>query len=160
MASRRKGRILAFQALYCWESNRVPVEELLDFSWLENAKRAVLNGGIALFSQALIAGTIENINAVDGMIKKHLRNWDFSRLSRVDLAVLRMSAYSLMFQSDVSPSIVIDEAIGISKEFGADDSFRFINGVLDGIRRTIQNPEAPPASAAPPARNESCPSRH
>jgi N utilization substance protein B len=160
MASRRKGRILAFQALYCWESNRVPVEELFSFSWLESGKRASLDDGIVVFSQTLIAGTIENINAVDGMIKKHLRNWDFSRLNRVDLAVLRMSVYSLMFQSEVSPSIVIDEAIGISKEFGADDSYRFINGVLDGIRRTIQSPEIAAteaaASTALPARKELC----
>jgi N utilization substance protein B len=138
MASRRKGRILAFQALYCWEANRVPIEELLNFSWVENGKRAVLEHDTIEFSRLLAAGTIENIKAVDGMIKKHLQNWDISRLNRVDLAVLRISAYTLMFQSDISASIVIDEAIGISKEFGTDYSFRFINGVLDGIHRTLQ----------------------
>jgi N utilization substance protein B len=91
-------------------------------------------------------GTIENIAPVDAMIRSHLKNWDFSRLNRVDLAVLRLSTYTLMYQGEVSPSIVIDEAIGISKEFGTDDSFRFINGVLDSIRKTIQAkaPEASP----------------
>jgi N utilization substance protein B len=54
-----------------------------------------------------------------------------------------MSVYALMFQSDISPSIVIDEAIGIAKEFGTDDSYRFINGVLDSIRRTIQKEPCP-----------------
>lgn len=139
MASRRKGRILAFQALYCWDSNRVPVGELMRFSWLESEKRASLEEAIVAFSQALIAGTIEHIKAVDAMIKKHLQNWDISRLNRVDLAVLRMSTYTLMFQSDIAPSIVIDEAIGISKEFGTEESFRFVNGVLDSIRKTIQS---------------------
>ena len=138
MASRRKGRILAFQALYCWESSRVPVEELAGFSWLENEKLAGLDQAIVDFSRLLITGTIENIKAIDAMIKKHLENWDFSRLGRVDLAVMRISVYSLMYQNEMAPSIVIDEAIGISKEFGADDSFRFINGVLDSIRRTLQ----------------------
>jgi len=141
MASRRKGRIMAFQALYCWESNRVPIEELIAFSWLEKEKLAALDQGILDFSRLLITGTIENIKKVDSMIKKHLENWDISRLGRVDLAVLRMSVYSLMFQTDVSPSIVIDEAIGISKEFGTDDSFKFINGVLDSIRRSLQSTE-------------------
>ena len=139
MASRRKGRILAFQALYCWESTHIPVDELISFSWLENDKRAALDDTIVVFSRALITGTIENIKAIDTIIAKHLQNWDISRLNRVDLAVLRMSAYTLMFQPDISPSIVIDEAIGISKEFGTDDSYRFINGVLDSIRRTLQN---------------------
>jgi N utilization substance protein B len=78
------------------------------------------------------------------MIRKHLKNWDFSRLNRVDLALLRMSTYTLMYQDDVSPSIVIDEAIGISKEFGTDDSYRFVNGVLDSIRKTIQAGEPQP----------------
>lgn len=148
MASRRKGRILAFQALYCWEANRLPIDELVGFSWLENEKREALDEDIAVFSRLLISGTIENIKAIDGMIKKHLQNWDIARLNRVDLAIIRMSAYTLMFQHDIAPSIVIDEAIGISKEFGADDSFRFINGVLDSIRRALAAalPAASPAA--------------
>jgi len=136
MASRRKGRILAFQALYCWEAIHIPVEELISFSWLAE-KRANLSEDTANFSRLLIAGTIENINVVDEQIKNHLKNWDISRLNRVDLAIIRISVYTLMFQSEISPSIVIDEAIGISKEFGSDDSFKFINGVLDSIRKTL-----------------------
>jgi N utilization substance protein B len=149
MASRRKGRILAFQALYSWEAQvpkklQVPVE-LLEFSWLESEKQAALDEDISGFSRLLITGAIENIIAIDQMISRHLENWDFTRLNRVDLAILRMSAYTLMFQTDVAPSIVINEAIGISKEFGTDESYRFINGVLDSIRRTLQeNPGAAP----------------
>jgi N utilization substance protein B len=170
MASRRKGRILAFQALYSWEAMRpsetlsrhglsemssapglmgkemgemTPIpEELLNFSWLESDKQENLDQATADFSRLLVTGTVQNIKPVDEMIRSHLENWDFSRLNRVDLALLRMSTYTLMFQSDVPPSIVIDEAIGISKEFGTGDSFRFVNGVLDSIRRTLQSPQA------------------
>lgn len=141
MASRRKGRILAFQALYSWEvkgGSPVIPEGLLDFSWLESDKRAALEEDISGFSRLLVVGAIENITAIDAMIRRHLENWDISRLNRVDLAILRLSAYTLMYQTDVAPSIVINEAIGISKEFGTDDSFRFINGVLDSIKRTLQ----------------------
>jgi N utilization substance protein B len=153
MASRRKGRILAFQALYSWEMNDsagtgassgkpLIAEGLLDFSWLENDKRAAMEEDISGFSRLLVVGAIENIAAIDKMIRGHLENWDISRLNRVDLAILRMSVYTLMYQSDMAPSIVINEAIGIAKEFGADDSYRFVNGVLDSIRRTLQNPQA------------------
>jgi len=103
VASRRKGRILAFQALYCWESVRIPPDELMAFSWLESEKRDALDEGIACFSRLLISGTIENIKAIDAMIKKHLQNWDFSRLNRVDLAILRMSVYTLMYQNEIAP---------------------------------------------------------
>ncbi|GHT80181.1 N utilization substance protein B [Spirochaetia bacterium] len=161
MASRRKGRILAFQALYSWEAlvsigkssdNAAGItgsgasipEDLLNFSWLEADKQAALDAETVAFSRLLITGAVENIVPVDDMIRRHLQNWDFSRLNRVDLAVLRLSVYTLMYQSDVSPTIVIDEAIGIAKEFGTEESFRFINGVLDSIRKTIQSQ---PASA-------------
>jgi len=138
MVSRRKGRILAFQALYFWESNRVPVEELVCFAWLSEEKLNSLDEGIAAFSRNLIAGSIENIEVIDKSIKDHLVNWDISRLNRVDLAVLRISVYTLMYQSDIAPSIVIDEAIGICREYGTDESHKFVNGVLDSIKKTLQ----------------------
>jgi len=137
MASRRKSRILAFQALYSWESNRVPVEELITFAWLDEKKLKSLDEGMAVFSRMLIVGAIENIKIIDETIKKHLQNWDITRLNRVDLAILRMSVYTLIFQKDIPPSIVIEEAIGICLEYGSDDSYKFVNGVLDSIRITL-----------------------
>jgi len=140
MGSRRKGRILAFQALYSWDAHYDQTREtsipegLLDFSWTQQAADEETKS----FSRLLITGTIENIKAVDEMIRNHLDNWELKRLNKVDLAIIRMSAYTLMFQTDMPPSIVIDEAIDISKEFGTDDSYRFVNGVLDGIRKTIE----------------------
>jgi len=107
-----------------------------EFSWL-GEKRAALDESVAAFSRLLFSGAVENVEEIDAMIRAHLQNWDITRLSRVDLAILRMSVYALMYQGEIAPSIVIDEAIGISREFGADDSFRFVNGVLDGIRRTL-----------------------
>ena len=135
--ARRKGRILAFQALYFWESNRVPVEELVKFAWLEEEKLKSLDEEMAAFSGILIAGTIENINEIDKMLKGHLQNWDITRVNKVDLAVLRMSVYSLMYQNEIPPSIIIDEAIGICREYGTDESYKFINGVLDSIRKAL-----------------------
>ena len=149
MASRRKGRILAFQALYSWDlvyrhTGKAEVPDgLLDFSWLEKKtspggeKKPLLDEETAAFSRLLVGGTIENIKTIDETIIAHLQNWDISRLNRVDLAILRMSVYSLNFQGDIDPSIVINEAIGISREFGTEDSYRFINGVLDSVHRFL-----------------------
>ena len=133
MGSRRKERILAFQALYAWdmaEDKAAALQDLLDFSWVEKEQTAD-------FSRLLAAGTAENIKTVDALIRKNLVHWDFSRLNRVDRALLRVSVYELLFNTAPS-SVVIDEAVDISKEYGTDDSYRFINGVLDGIRKTIE----------------------
>jgi N utilization substance protein B len=136
MTLRRQGRILAFQALYSWEVTRASWDEVTDFLWLEQEELP----DVLDFSRLLVRGTIENIKVVDAMIRAHLHNWDFSRLKRVDLAILRMSTFTLMFQKDIATSIVIDEAIGIALDFGTDDSFRFINGVLDSIGKSIDIP--------------------
>lgn len=133
MASRRKARILAFQAVYAWDSSGGATEGLLDFDWLDEEKRGSLDEEVATFARLLIGGTLENIASVDAAITAHLQNWSFERLKRVDLAVLRIGAYSLLFQRDIPAQITIDEAIEIAKEYGSDDSYRFINGVLDGI---------------------------
>ena len=139
MASRRKGRILAFQALFSWDVHNGEIldqsipDGLLDFSW---TSQTIENETLA-FSRLLVTGTVENIVMVDEMIQKHLENWEIKRLNRVDLAIIRMSTYTLMFQTDIPPSVVIDEAVDISKEFGTDDSYRFVNGVLDSIRKTV-----------------------
>jgi transcription antitermination protein NusB len=139
MAGRRKGRILAFQALYAWDVSHLSLTNLLDFDWVTEDKRERLGEDGIAFPRLIIAGTIEHIAEIDVLIKDNLTNWDFDRLNKVDLAILRMSVYSLLFQTDLHPSIVIDEAIDISKEFGSDESYRFVNAVLDSIRKKLKD---------------------
>ena len=136
--ARRKNRILAFQAIYSWDVNGASLDELLEFNWLEQDKIEHMGEENLLFARMLISGTIENIEKIDDTIKEHLTNWNFDRINRVDLAILRMSTYVLLFQLDMPATIVIDEAIDISKEYGADDSFKFINAVLDSIRKSCR----------------------
>lgn len=132
MGSRRKARIYAMQALFSWDISDTPLEELLEFSWIE--PRADREDTLA-FSRLLIAGTIDHIADVDVAIQAHLEHWKLERLARVDLAILRLSAYSLLFQKDIPASVTIDEAIDLAREFGSDESYRFVNGVLDAVRR-------------------------
>ena len=134
--ARRKGRILAFQALYSWDLGNVDVDNVLDFAWVEKETLERMGEESLSFTRLLVSGTIEHIEEIDSVIKSHLTNWDFDRLNKVDLAILIISVYPLLFQKDIHSSIIIDEAIDISKEFGSDDSFKFINAVLDSIRKS------------------------
>ncbi|NLK46206.1 MAG: transcription antitermination factor NusB [Treponema sp.] len=136
--ARRKSRIIAFQALYSWDVNNISLEELLEFAWVDEQMQKKLGDDNLAFSRMLISGTIENIEKIDGEIKAHLTNWDFSRLNRVGLAILRISVYPLLFQQDMPSTIIIDEAIDISKEYGPDDSYKFINAILDSIRKSCR----------------------
>ena len=84
-----------------------------------------------------MAGTIEHVAEIDEVIKRHLDSWDFKRINKVDLAILRISVYPLLYQKDLHPSIIINEAVDISKEFGSEDSYKFVNAVLDSIRKEL-----------------------
>lgn len=135
--TRRESRIVAFQGLYSWDVGNIPLAEVLAFSWVEPRVAAEDDEGMA-FARLLIAGTVEFSDEIDETIKRFLKNWDFSRLNRVTVAILRMSVYSLMKQKDIMPSIVIDEAIHIAKEFGPDDSYKFVNAILDNIKKSLE----------------------
>ena len=135
MGSRRRGRVIAFQSLFSWELQKPPVEELLEFRWLDPERRAAIDDDILAFAAGITAGTIENIDRIDEVIKKNAEHWDMDRIAKVDLAILRISAYAILFQPDIPATVTINEAVEIAKQFGGNDSYKFINGILDSIRR-------------------------
>ena len=133
IGNRRKARILAFQALYSWDMASLAPEELLKFDWTNEDTAEE----IRIFAGLLIKGAIDNASEIDDQIKSSLKNWDFDRLEKVSLAILRMSIYALLYQRDIPPKVVIDEAVEITKEYGTDDSYRFVNGILDNIKKKL-----------------------
>ncbi len=128
------------QALFSWDISDTPIDQLLEFSWVDHhtddpeVKRDNREAALA-FSRLLLAGTVEHIEEVDQAIERHLVHWKLERLAKVDLAILRLGAYSLMFQTDIPASVTIDEAVELAREYGSDESYRFVNGVLDAIRK-------------------------
>lgn len=141
--SRRKGRILAFQALYSWDVSQSSLEDLLTFSWTQKVASSESDEALEIsdatkneqmFASLIISGTISHIEQIDKLIESHLTNtWNMDRISKVTLAILRVSIYEMVFQPDSEIKIIIDEAVKIAKEFGTDDSYKFINAVLDKI---------------------------
>jgi N utilization substance protein B len=138
MGARRKARIIAFQSLYRHELSGASLEDLLDFSWMDSEKG--VSPETLVFARLLIHGALDNMPAIDDTIRGQLENWDFTRLNKVDLALLRMSVYCLLYQQDIPPTVTIDEAVDISKTYGTADSYRFVNGVLDGVRKKLLLP--------------------
>jgi N utilization substance protein B len=136
MGARRRGRVVAFQTLYRFDITGEDVQSLLDFSWMDQAAQRVLSPEARDFAALLIQGTLEKLPEIDSVIRRHLEHWDFSRLGRVDLAILRVSAYALLCQPGIPPSVTMDEAVEIAREYGSEDSYRFVNGVLDAIHHS------------------------
>lgn len=137
--SRRKSRILAFQALFSWDASKTSLEDILNFTWLQKDNEPEVEPSETAkdeqtFASLIIAGTIDHIDEIDKVIESHLSSsWSMERLNKVTLAILRTSTYELKFQKDIDQKIVIDEAVNIAKDYGTDDSYKFINAVLDKI---------------------------
>lgn len=133
MSSRRQARVLAFQALYAHDAAGLPAGELSGLGWVEPDKLAALDEETKVFARFLLAGAIENLEAIDASIEKQLKNWDLKRLSKVDLALLRLGAYALLYQRDIPATVTIDESVEIAKEYGSTESYKFVNGILDAV---------------------------
>ena len=135
MSSRRKARILAFQTLFSKDFNNNSIKELIRFDWMDKTKLENFDEETITFAKLLIVGTLENLEEIDSAIKNQLQSWDFNRIVKVELAILRISVYSILFQKDIPLAVTINEAIDIAKDYGSDDAYRFINGILDGIKK-------------------------
>jgi len=125
------------QALFSWDYTHLSPEELMEFAWLDRERLSRLDTELLDFSRLLVHGTLENIETIDKKIERQLEHWEFDRLGRVDLAILRISIYALIFQKEIPPTVTIDEAIDIAKKYGSEESYRFINGVLDAVRKQL-----------------------
>lgn len=80
---------------------------------------------------------VENLDTIDAYIEKHLEGWSVYRLAKVDLAVLRIAIYEILYRKDIPVEVSINEAIEIAKKYSKEDSFKFINGVLGGFVRDL-----------------------
>lgn len=85
------------------------------------------------YTITLVEGVAEHRERIDEVLAEHAQGWSLKRMPPVDLAVLRVGLYELLWREDVPDPVAIDEAVGIAKELSTDDSPRFVNGVLGRI---------------------------
>ncbi|MDN7245736.1 transcription antitermination factor NusB [Planococcus shenhongbingii] len=91
------------------------------------------------FYELLVEGTHANLAAIDEKLKGHLENWSLERLPKVERTILRMAVFELAFMEDAPASVIMNEAIELSKTFGDDKSSRFVNGVLSKFTDELAN---------------------
>ena len=130
-AQRKDGRAAALQYLFAWSLNSPAnlAEDLRVF--FENMEHP---RDYYAFGEELIHGVIEHATEIDAHIKGLAHNWEFDRIARIDLAILRLAIFEMMFRKDIPPVVSINEAIDLSKQFSNADSKRFINGILDRLK--------------------------
>ena len=137
MKSRRLAREYAVQFLYQWGVHQSDnLEKRLDEFW----KRQVVNPKVKEFANTLIQGVIAKENELDILITKLAQNWALDRIASMDRHILLLGLYEMKYREDIPPVVSINEAIELAKKFGADDSGKFVNGILDKFREDLLRP--------------------
>ena len=128
---RHDGRVAAVQYLYAWSINpptNLAADLVLFFENMEQPRAHYA------FGEELIHGVIKHAAEIDARIRALAQNWDFERIAKIDLAILRVAVFEMLHRNDIPPVVSINEAIDISKQFSNADSKRFINGILDRLK--------------------------
>ena len=139
MSSRRQSRIVAIQMLYQIQLTTVPVPVVIERFWQSQDTSVELRP----FVLELVEGTTAHLTAIDELLQGTSKNWKLHRMPVVDLSILRCATYEILYLSDIDPVVSINEAIEIAKSYSTPDSPKFINGILDNIRKKhfVPNPE-------------------
>jgi N utilization substance protein B len=139
MGKRHVSRILALEALYEWSfhKGKKDFKEILKRKLEDERKKE------EIFLKNLVEGVIKNLEKIDKIISIAAPHWPKEQMSLVDLNILRIGVFELIFgdKKEVPPKVAINEAIELGKEFGGPKSGKFINGVLGAVFKELEKLE-------------------
>lgn len=149
-AARHRAREAALQMLYQWEVGRVSAHEAVRTYWpgrdappseddeyADAVPDVVVDEVGRTFANALVAGTIDHVAAVDTLIAAHLKNWRIERVAVIDRLVMRMAIYELLTEPETPAKVIINEALELARTFSGEEPVPLINGVLDAVRKAL-----------------------
>jgi N utilization substance protein B len=137
---RHQARVLALQSLFEWSFNSIDIEEILkrhiEAITAANSKepQIEIDKELAAF---LVRGTTENLDTIDKIIESCASEWPISQIAKVDLEILRIAIFELYIARNSPPKVAIDEAVELAKEFGGENSSKFVNGVLGTVVKQL-----------------------
>lgn len=129
---RRKARNLALQAVYQWQLSHASLNEL-SAQFLENCNPKKVD---IKYFLSLLKGVLENCGTLDTSMKPFLDR-PIAEINPIELAILRIAVYELVYQPETPYKVVINEALELTKKFGAEEGFKYINGVLDKVAKNL-----------------------
>ena len=141
MGSRRKARECALQMLFAADVAEMPATEVVRSYWSELGE-ADLDETAREFATRLAAGTLQNLELLDDRIRSRAEHWRISRMAIVDRNILRLAVYEFLYEP-TPRTVAINEALEIARRFSTYEATQFINGILDAIKRDLdeQHPQ-------------------
>ncbi|HEX3186183.1 MAG TPA: transcription antitermination factor NusB [Pyrinomonadaceae bacterium] len=135
MGSRRKARECALQMLFAADVAEMPATDVVRSYWSELGE-ADLDETAREFATRLAAGTLQNLELLDDRIRSRAEHWRISRMAVVDRNILRLAVYEFLYEP-TPRTVAINEALEIARRFSTYEATQFINGILDAIKRDL-----------------------
>jgi transcription antitermination protein NusB len=136
--TRHRAREAALQMLYQWEVGRVSMFEVRQTFWTQHHDGPEpLAEDQRTFATALADGVAGHVEEIDPLIAEAAEHWRLERMNVMDRLILRLAVYEFLHQPETPPKVIINEALELARSFSGDEAVRFINGLLDGIRRKL-----------------------
>jgi N utilization substance protein B len=120
------------QMLFQWDMSKQDFAKLEGKFW-KSAKAADTTRA---FAEKLFEGAAKDVAVLDALIVGHSDNWRFERMAAIDRAILRLSIHELR-AGETPPKVVLNEAVDLAKKYSSEESGAFVNGILDGVRKTL-----------------------
>jgi transcription antitermination protein NusB len=137
--SRHSARIAALQMLYQWEVGRLSMVEVRQTFWTHTPDDVEpLSDELRAFATTLADGVAEAISKIDPMIAEAAEHWRIERMNVMDRLILRLAIFEFLHQPETPAKVIINEALELARAFSGDQSVRFINGILDAVRKTLE----------------------
>lgn len=136
---RHQAREAAVQMLYQWEVGRASMVEVRQTFWTHQADGAPeLPDDVRAFATTLADGVAARVEELDPLIAEAAEHWRVERMNVMDRLILRLAVYEFLHEPATPARVVINEALELARSFSGDEAVRFINGILDAIRRTLE----------------------
>jgi len=136
--SRHHARELAVQMLYQWEVGRAAMFEVRQTFWSGPAVDAPIAEPDRTFATGLADGVAAQVAELDPLIAEAAEHWRIERMNVMDRLILRLAVHEFLKQPETPAKVIINEALELARTFSNDDSVRFINGILDAIRKKLE----------------------
>ena len=130
--NRKLSREKTMELLFGMTLSKDTIEEAIE-NFIDNYEGNIKEIDLTYVKQALI-GIENNKEAIDKVIEENLHNWKLDRISKVNLSILRLSTYELLYDKEIPTNVAINEALEITRRYSDEKSVGFINGVLDKIK--------------------------
>lgn len=127
-SAREAAMSLLYQRIFSKEYNLDGLNNMTDHE-------LKLNDGDVAYIEDIIEGCSLNMDQIDDIIRNNSKGWRFDRISKVDLSILRLSLYEILYRDDIPDSVSVNEAVELAKKYGGEKTSSFVNGILGSFLR-------------------------